>query len=95
LRIAGRDRTKLIDGLDRQVAAVRDALDRADHSDVPVRGVLCFTTANLPVFRTLKMRGHLLLYRKALAKHLNSAGQIKPTEIDTLARSIAAQLRRA
>lgn len=65
LRIAGRDRTELIDGLDRQVVAVRDALDRSGHGDVPIQGVLCFTNADLPLLRTLRMRGHLLLYRKA------------------------------
>lgn len=65
LRIAGRDSTKLIDGLDRQVAAVSDALARAGHPDVTVQGVLCFTAADLPLLRTLKMRGHLLLYPQA------------------------------
>ena len=91
LLIAGRDRTKLIDGLDRQVATVRDALDRSGHADVPVQGVLCFTNADLPVLRTLTMRGHLVLYRKALAKRLNSAGDLQPPQIDLIARSIATE----
>ena len=56
LRIAGRDSTKLIDGLDRQVAAVRDALARAGHPDVTVQRVLCFTAPDLTLLRTLKMR---------------------------------------
>jgi hypothetical protein len=92
LRIAGRDRTKLIDGLDRQVAAVRDALDRARPPDVPIQGVLCFTTADLPVLRTLKIRGHLLLYRKALATRLNAEGQLRPIEIEAIARGLAKEL---
>jgi hypothetical protein len=92
LLIAGRNRTKLIDGLDRQVAAVRDALATSGHSDVPVRGVLCFTTADLPLLGTLKMRGHLLLYRKALGKRLNANGSLQPAAIDALARTLVAGL---
>jgi hypothetical protein len=80
LQIAGRDHTKLIDGLERQVAAVRAALGRADHANVPVQGVLCFANAELRLLRTLTMRGHLLLHRKALAKRLNSDGQLQPAE---------------
>jgi len=92
LLIAGRDRTRLIDGLDRQVLAVREALDHSGHPDVPIQGVLCFTTADLPLLRTLQMRGHLLLYRKALAKRLNAEGAIKPGEIETIARELATEL---
>ncbi len=92
LRIAGRDHTKLIDGLDRQIAAIRDALDRYGHADVPVQGVLCFTNADLPVLRTLAIRGHLLLHPKALAKRLNSNGDLQPIEIELVARTIATEL---
>jgi Nuclease-related domain len=92
LTVSGRDRTKLIDGLDRQVDAVRAALDRNGRPDVPVQGALCFTRADLPLLGTLKMRGHLLLYRKALAKKLNADGPLGPPAIDTLARALAAAL---
>jgi hypothetical protein len=92
LRVSGRDRTKLIDGLDRQVAAVRDVLDRAGHSEVPVQGVLCFTSGDLPLFGTLKMRGHLLLYRKRLGKRLCKKGPISPETINAIAQTLAAAL---
>jgi Nuclease-related domain len=60
LKIGGRDRTKLIDGLDKQVAHVKAALtDKSD--DVPVHGCLCFVApeglladTDLPILRTLK-----------------------------------------
>jgi hypothetical protein len=55
--------------LDRQVEVVRAALGE-DHGDVAVRGVLCFTRAELPLVHTLTIRSHLLLYRKALAKRI-------------------------
>jgi hypothetical protein len=92
LMIAGRNRTKLIDGLDRQVAAVRRALAANNHADVPVQGALCFTKADLPLLGTLKMRGHLLLHRRALIKRLNASGPLGPSAIDTLARTLAGAL---
>lgn len=92
LTVAGRDRTRLIDGLDRQVAAVRSALDACGHAEVPVHGALCFTTAELPILGTLTMRGHLIVYRKALAKRLNASGLLAPPAIRTLARELARAL---
>jgi Nuclease-related domain len=92
LLVSGYNRTTLIDGLDRQVAVVRAALDGNGYPDVPVQGVLCFTKADLPLLGTLKMRGHLLLYRKALAKRLNADGPLESTAIDALARTLAAAL---
>ena len=52
LRIAGRDSTKLIDGLDRQVAAVSDALARAGHPDVTVQG---FCASPRPISRCCEL----------------------------------------
>jgi hypothetical protein len=92
LMIAGRNRIKLIDGLDRQVAAVRHALAGNGHADVPVQGVLCFTKADLPLLGTLKMRGHLLIHRRALTKRLNASGLLGSSVIGTLARTLAGAL---
>jgi hypothetical protein len=91
LLIGGRDRTKLIDGLDRQVATVELALGDAARS-WPIHGVLCFTKADLPMLGlgTTKMRSHLLLYRKALAKRLNASGPFTLAQIDAMARALAA-----
>ena len=65
LRVHGRDRTNLIDGLDRQVAAIRGALEAGGCQEVSVQGVLCFTDADLPLFGGKEIRGHLLLEGKA------------------------------
>ncbi|MCY7302835.1 MAG: hypothetical protein LH654_07320, partial [Thermoleophilia bacterium] len=87
LIVAGRDRTKLIDGLDRQVVAITDALAG---EDIPaVRGVLCFTRAERPLFGRKRMRGHLLLYRRALAKRLNADGPFNAAIIEVVARRLA------
>ncbi|MGA9876514.1 MAG: nuclease-related domain-containing protein [Solirubrobacteraceae bacterium] len=92
LLINERNRTKLIDGLDRQVSTVSRALELSDYPDVPIRGVLCFTTADLPLFSTLTMRRHLMLHPRALAKRLNASGSLQPSTIDTLARTLALSL---
>jgi hypothetical protein len=89
LLVNGRDRTKIIDGLDRQVAAVRDAID---DPTIPVHGVLCFTKADIPIVFKETIRGHALLYRKALAKRLNADGPLNATAIDALARRLATAL---
>lgn len=90
LVVAGRDRTKLVDGLDRQVAAVTAAL--AGEGVPAVLGVLCFTRAELPLLGTTRMRGHLLLYRKALAKRLNADGPLDTGQIEAVARRLAAAM---
>jgi hypothetical protein len=82
LRIAGRDRTKLVDGLSRQVAVIQDAI-RPFAPDVPVHGCLCFVRPagllaeiGLPLLRTLKINGHRLYYPRRLARRLNRAGPL-------------------
>jgi hypothetical protein len=92
LQIAGRERTKLLDGLDRQVEAVCEALRAAGHAGVPVQGVLCFTVADLPLLGTLQVRGHLLLHRRQLVKRLRADGPLQPPAIDVLARALAVAL---
>lgn len=92
LLIRGRDRTNLIDGLERQIAAVRAALDGGGYQDLTVRGAVCFTKADLPFLRTQTFRGHLLLYRKALAKRLNADGSLSAASIEQLARHLATLL---
>lgn len=46
LRVGGRDRTKLVDGVKSQVKRVREAL--ADDT-IPIAGVLCFVEADWPL----------------------------------------------
>jgi hypothetical protein len=90
LLIRGRDCTKLIDGLERQIAAVRAALD--GYQEITVRGARCFTKADLPFLRTQTFRGHLLLYRRALAKRLNADGPLSAASVEQLARHLSTLL---
>jgi hypothetical protein len=101
LKIAGRDRTNLVDGLADQVAAVRSALS-AVAPDVQVHGCLCFLApegflaeSGLPVLRTLKIKGYPLYYPRRLAKRLNRHGSLTRGEAVTLHAHLAASLQPA
>jgi hypothetical protein len=88
LRINGRDRTKLIDALDRQMAVVGAVVAELEAA-VPVHGALCFVGAELPLFGTLRLRGYPLLWRKKLAKCLNASGPLQREQVSFLARELA------
>jgi hypothetical protein len=98
LKIAGSDRTKLVDGLGKQVAVAKAAL--ADVApDVPVRGCLCFVApegvladSGLPVLRTLKINGYPLYYPRRLAKRLNRAGPLTPEHVSRIHADLAQKL---
>jgi hypothetical protein len=95
LMIAERDRTKLLEGLARQLSVVRHALDAHDHADVPLHGVLCFTTGDLPRFRKLEVQKHLLLTCRGLGKQLDAGGSLVAPAIEAIAHALAAALSRA
>ncbi len=92
LLVNGRDRTKLIDGLDRQVGTVRAVLEDIGCSEIPVHGMMCFTEADLPLIGTQRIRGHELLYRKALAKRLNAPGPLTADAVQSTGRLLAQAL---
>lgn len=89
LTIAGRDKTKLVDGLTKQVALVQDAI--AASTPHPVHGALCFIEAELPMLRTLTFNGYPLLYAKALAKRINAPGPIATADIHDVASTLASR----
>ena len=93
LFVNGRDRTKIIDGLDRQVKVVREVLRDLGQDEVLVQGVLCFVKRNF-AFREGKqtVRGHLLLRPRPLARRLTSKGQLDREVIESIARALAAVL---
>jgi Nuclease-related domain len=95
LTIARRNQTKLIDGLDRQVDAVRRALARHGHDEVPVLGILCFTMADLPLLGAGKIRGHRLYYGRATARALNRSGPLAPEAIAAIAAELEVSFPRA
>jgi hypothetical protein len=73
LRIAGRRQDKMIDGVQSQVAVVRDALSDQGLDPRLVRGVLCFTKADLPWLRPSPGGSHCTI-RAACARSFGSPG---------------------
>ena len=73
LKGAGRDQTKLVDGLAKHVALVTAAVADIE-LDIPVRGCFCFFDTELPLFGTPTINGLYIFGRRGLAKQLNTAG---------------------
>lgn len=86
LHIGKRDRTALIDDLDRQATAVRGLL--FDELDVPVHTALCLPGAEFPLLRSLSIGDHVIVRPPQLLDHLERRGPLKRIR----AREIAALL---
>ena len=84
LFIAGRDQSKLLEGLDRQVGAVRAILAEVE-ALVPVRGALCFVGTELPWFGDT-IGGVPLVTRRGLGKLMKAPGDLDETDRDAVAR---------
>jgi hypothetical protein len=95
LVIAGRDKTKLVEGLKRQVDAVRAGLAIIEQ-DVPVDGCFCFINpdgqaggSGVPLFRTLSIDGFPLFVPRKLSKRLKQAGPLSGAQIAVLTEALA------
>jgi hypothetical protein len=74
LYVNHRDRTKLVDGVERQIAAVRGALGD-EFANVDIHGVLCFVGCEWGWFpRTKRVRDVTVLWPLKLAEHVTSPG---------------------
>jgi len=94
LVIAGRDGTKLVEGLGRQVEAVRAGLAVIE-KEVPVKACFCFVNPagqsggrGIPLLRTLRINDFELLHPRRLAKRLNRAGELGTEEIEVVAEAL-------
>jgi hypothetical protein len=97
LFIRGRDKTKLVEGLERQAGAVRLALSSAA-PQVQVHACFCFINpegqpagTKLPLLRTLRIKGFPLLFPKRLARLLRQPGELSPEQMHLIAESLAHQ----
>ena len=79
LVIAGRDQTKLVHGLNKQIEAVRQQLDDVG-ADVQVHGAFCFVGTELPWFGSSSIAGVPLVGRRGLAKLLRAEGSVPSQE---------------
>jgi hypothetical protein len=89
LYIRGRDQTKLVEGLARQVAAVQAQLAAVGAIDVVVRGALCFVGTELPWFGDT-IADVPLVGRRGLATLLKRPGDLTAEDRALIADFLAA-----
>jgi hypothetical protein len=101
LFIAGRDKTKLVEGLARQRKAVRAALAETV-PEMPVHACFCFLNpahqaggSGLPLLRTPTIHDFPLLYPRRLSKRLNAPGELSPESRREVAELLALTFPRA
>lgn len=93
LFVDGRNQTKLVTGLDWQIAAVRAALEPIGFAEVPVHPVLCFTNSEWPLFaRPLHIAGVTVTWATKLFEAIRVPGSLDISTVDTLARHLSAKL---
>jgi hypothetical protein len=94
LVVGGRDKSKLVEGLARQVEAVRAGLAVIE-KEIPVQACFCFVNpagqaggSGIPLLRTLKIEEFELLYPRRLAKRLNKPGPLGAEEAEVVAEAL-------
>lgn len=95
--VGGRDRTKLVDGVEKQMGVVRTVLAAAGHDEVPVHGALCFIDADWGVFRLrpFTVQGVPITWGKELRERLSEPGDVDPERRQQVLAALAAALRPA
>lgn len=101
LFIAGRNKTKLVEGLARQQEAVRSALAAAI-PEMPVHACFCFLNpagqaggTDLPLIRTLSINDFPLFYPRKLSKRLNAPGALSEISRREVAELLVAAFPKA
>ncbi len=94
LVVGGRDKTKLVEGLGRQVEAVRGGLALIE-KEVPVKACFCFINpagqsggSGIPMVGTLRIKDFELLHARRLAKRLNQRGELGVEEVEVVAEAL-------
>jgi hypothetical protein len=86
LFVNGRDRTKLVDGLKRQCAAIQTALVSAGIDEVPIHPTLLFTNSEWPWFaRPIELRGVQVMWATKLCELVRQPGPLAPSDLEELA----------
>jgi len=88
LRVAGRDKTKLVSGIQKQITLVTAALPDAN---VDVHGALCFVEADWPLIGgSFEVNGIHVLWPKLLVKRLTETSAAgPPVDVDTVHAQLA------
>lgn len=92
LKVAGRDRTSWVEGVERQVEVVRTALAAAGFAETPLRGALCMANGEgLPWIGHPRLREVAICRPRHVAKWLRADG---PMPLETV-RAVHTALDRA
>lgn len=90
------DRTRLVDGMHKQVELVMAALTAAGFADAPVHGMLCFVEADWPLIGgSFVIGGVDVLWPKKATERLLAPGALGPTTIAQVHRALAGAFRPA
>jgi hypothetical protein len=93
LYVADKDRSHLVDGLDRHVIGVENLLAQAGLASVPVHAALCFVNSEWGWFaKPFSMSGVWVTWPERLTELVLEWKAIPESDFDTLARAIAARL---
>jgi len=84
LFIAGRNQSKLVDGLKNQVSAVHEQISKSNF-EIEVKGILAFVSGDFPIFFKPKEVEGVLINSGGLAETLNTQKVLPNVEIDTVA----------
>ena len=96
LYVDGRDRTKVVRGLCRQVAAVKEALAPSAYARVPVTPVVCFVDAEWNLFaRPIEINGVQIVWPRAVWDLVTRTGPLSADEIASVEATLARMLRPA
>ena len=90
LMVGSRDRTRLVEGLRKQLDLVRSALDSTEFGQVPVMGMLCFVEADWPLIGgDFTIGGVRVLWPKKAAERVTRLGDIDVATADRIHRAVA------
>jgi hypothetical protein len=93
LYVAGKDRTGLVDGIDRQVVAVENVLAKEGLESIPVHAALCFVNSEWGWFaKPFSLNGVWVTWATKLTELVLDWNAIPDTEIDRLARVVGSKL---
>ena len=90
LYVGGRDRSKLIDGVRRQVDLVHGALEGLDLPAPPVTGALCFVEGDWPLFaKPFTLQEVVVTWPKDIRKTIQLPGTLEATARQAIHRRLA------
>jgi hypothetical protein len=93
LYVGGKDRSHLVDGLDRHVIGVENLLAQAGLSSVPVHAALCFVSSEWGWFaKPFSLGGVWVTWPERLTELMLEWRAIPDSDFDSLARAVAARL---